>query len=296
VSKSIVLSAFKAVYSGKLLLQEIIKMSTNTKNNADIKEVEKTIEKINKEQDETLKENKNKNIKTKVGVIGIPHMGTFPWQTVMSLLTLKRPENTIIKYHLIGSSLIYDARDNIVKYALKENADWIFFMDSDMVIPSNILVRFTNLYLENKKVEMVSGMAFKRIPPYQPCFYSKVRFDKENKKPKLESPIEFPDKGLICCEGMGMACVYIDTNVIRKIKKMYEDKGQESNYFFPYPHLGEDLSFCYRARMAGVNMYTDLEIDVLHVGSMAVGKKNFILARDAHKKANTGKPLFQETV
>ena len=248
-----------------------------------------------------------KNEKQKVGVVGIPHTGTFPWQTTMSLLTLQRPQNTTIKYHLVGSCLVYDARDKIIEYAIKENADWVFFMDSDMVLPNITLARFAGLMLDDEKVEMVSGMAFKRIPPFQPCFYTKARVDKETGKPVLESPIEFPEKGLIKCEGLGMACTYIDMKAIKKIKALQEKEIEAKKargitnpvalkvqYFFPFPGIGEDLSFCIRARQAGVKMYTDMEIDVGHVGHITVSKEHFVQARDMHKQSGSNEPLFKE--
>jgi hypothetical protein len=283
-------------------LKDIVK---NEINNNVSSIIEKTVlETLNKISNNKI-ENNNINIDsskqeaqqefdTKKGVIGIAHTGTFPWQTTMSLLSLQRPASTTIKYHLVGSCLVYDARDKIIEFALKEEADWVMFVDSDMVLPNNILTRFTNLILEGKQVEMISGMAFKRIPPFQPCFYSKAYIDPETRKPVLESPIKFPDKGLIRCEGLGMACTYIDMNVIKRMKQAQEESGQEANYFFPFPGVGEDLTFCLRARKyAKVEMFTDLEISVGHVGEMVATKEHFFAARDAHEKSGNNEPLFK---
>lgn len=222
-------------------------------------------------------------------------MGTFPWQTFISFLSLKAPSNTIIKYHLIGSSLIYDARDKIIEFAKTEKADWIMYIDSDMVIPNDALVKFTSAKLDGiDQLEMLSGMCFKRTYPFQPCFYTTARIDKDTKKPVLESPIDFPEKGLIECEGFGMACAFIRMSAIEKIEKTLKEKNQEVDYFFPFRGIGEDLSFCLRARMAGVRMFTDLSINVGHVATMVVQKEEFISAKQHHMQNNPNQPLFKE--
>ena len=234
------------------------------------------------------KEIKKDEVKQKIGVIGIPHTGLFYWQTVMALLGLSYPANTIIKYHLIGSCLIYDARDKIFEFAEKENADWVFFMDSDMVIPNDILIK-----LDKHNVPMISGMAFKRTPPYQPCFYTKVEIKEDTHKPYCESPIQFPDKGILECQGLGMACCFIRKEVWKNTAHKVTEKC-ERTWFFPYPGVGEDLSFCLRARKAKHKMYVDLSINVGHISTVPITKEYFEIARDEHIKNNPKEMLYKE--
>jgi hypothetical protein len=243
------------------------------------------INELNKKQEE-----KNNQIKKPegIGVIGIPHTGTFPWQTTMSLLTLKLPQNFIVKYHLIGSCLVYDAREKIIQFCENENADWLLFLDSDMVIPADALLKFVNCKLDGNKLDVVGGICFKRIPPFQPCFYTKARINPETKKPLLESPIDFPDTGLLEVEGIGMACTFIRKNAWQAMKKKHEQ------LFFPYFGIGEDLSFCIRARMTGIKMFADLSVNVGHIGHVQFDKQHFFMARDEHRKNKPDEPLFRE--
>lgn len=226
--------------------------------------------------------------KPKKGIIGLPHTGTFPWQTDMSLLSLQFPEDHIIKYHLIGSCLVYDARDKVIEFAIKEDADWIFFLDSDMVPPSDILKKLVNM-----NVPIASGMAFKRTPPFQPCFYTRVEINKETHKPYLESPIDFPNEGILECQGVGMACCMIRREVWENCGEKLSDKLNQT-WFFPYPGIGEDLSFCMRARRKGFKMFVDLSINVGHVSTVTIQKEHFIIARDEHFKNHPDEPLFKE--
>ena len=232
--------------------------------------------------------NTQKKEKTQIGIIGIPHTGTFPWQTTMSILSLKLPVNTIVKYHLVGSCLIYDARDKIINFAEKQNADWVLFFDSDMIVPADSIIKFINTRLEGKELDVVGGICFKRTPPFQPCFYTKARIDAKTKKPVLESPIDFPEKGLLSVEGLGMACTFIRKKAWRAIKE------KTGHCFFPFPGVGEDLSFCIRARMADIKMFVDLSINVGHVAQIDIRKEHFFAAKQEHMEKYPDKPLFNE--
>jgi GT2 family glycosyltransferase len=183
---------------------------------------------------------------------------------------------------------VYDAREKIITFAENVNADWILYIDSDMVLPNDSLLKFANARLENEALDIVGGMCFKRTPPFQPCFYTKARINPETKKPLLESPIDFPETGLIEVEGIGMACTFVRKNAWRKVKEKFDSS------FFPFPGVGEDLSFCIRARMAGIKMYTDLSINVGHMSQVEIKKEHFFAARDEHMRNNPKEPLFRE--
>jgi GT2 family glycosyltransferase len=188
---------------------------------------------------------------------------------------------------MVGSCLVYEAREGIIQYALNNKCDYVLFLDSDMVLPPDALLKMFNI-LEKTDCQMVSGTAFKRIPPFQPCFYTKVGYDMgkdfTQSKPILESPIEFPSTGLMPVEGIGMACCLINTKVFSLI---------DAPYFFPLPKLGEDLTFCLKLKQKNVKMIVDLSIDVGHVTTMPVMQEHFRACYEEHKRINKDKPIFE---
>lgn len=224
--------------------------------------------------------------------VGLPHTGTFPWNTTMSLLGLIVPKGFSLVYHMVGNCLVYDARQKIVEYARKNKCKYTVMIDSDMVVPKDFLIKTISLMEQNKDVHVATGTIFKRTPPFQPCFYTTVNYDVEKQKPYLESPIEFPDKGLLPLAGMGLACATIKNEIFDKIdeKKIEGLKG----YFFPLPNMGEDLTFCLIARKCGGNMVCDLSIDVGHVSSMPIHKDHYRSCYDEWKNNNDGTPIFGE--
>jgi len=146
-------------------------------------------------------------------------------------------------------SLVYIARETAAKTFLEGNYDALLFVDSDMVCPIDMLVRL----IEADK-DIVSGLAFQRFPPYEPCIFKKC--DREGTEFWLDYP-----KGLIEIQGVGMACTLIK-------RKVFEAVPQP--WFFPEPNIGEDLAFCIRAREAGYKIYCDTNLICGHVGNFVV--------------------------
>lgn len=194
--------------------------------------------------------------KEKSIVIGCPHMGTFPWQFVYSALSL-RPQYPAT-WRMVGSSLVYHAREEICQFAIQGGHDYVFFIDSDMEFPGNIIDRFIAY---DKPV--VGAMAFKRVEPFEPCFYDEINIMKDTVQLK---PITEYGRGLVEAKGIGMACCLIKTEILKDI---------EMPYFFPHPKLGEDLAFCKKVTDAGNKIYVDTDFCAGHIGSFAITDKNY---------------------
>ena len=215
--------------------------------------------------------------------IGVTHSGMFPWQTVATLLRLKFPENCEKKFHMIGSSLIYEAREAIADYSIQMGSEYLLYLDSDMQFPDDMVLRMIEHLENHPDWGLVTGMAFRKVAPYQPCFYSKVDVCEE--EVILETPLKFPDYGVLKIEGCGMACCMIRTSAFKDLPKPW---------FFPKPVLNEDLSFCLKLKENYVPMYVDTEIDVGHIMSIPVTKEFY---RDSYQKwRNTDmkEPLFKK--
>jgi len=182
----------------------------------------------------------------------IPYTGYIPPQAAYSLPAMAcyaRSKGIDIDMLPIGLSLVYIARETAAKTFLEGNYDALLFVDSDMVCPVDLLVR-----LVEADKDIVSGLAFKRSPPYDPCIFSKCE------RGDTQFWHNYP-KGLIEIQGVGMACTLIK-------RKVFEAVPQP--WFFPEPNIGEDLAFCIRAREAGYKIYCDTNLICGHVGNFVV--------------------------
>jgi len=195
------------------------------------------------------------------------------FESFMRLANLRGKHN----YHFtfVQNSLVYDARETIANNFLSSHCESLMMIDSDMTFhPHSIEL------LARHEKPMVTAKAFKRIEPYQPCFYTKI--DISGKEPHMESPIGYGE-GLLPIAGCGMACVLIHRSVFEKI---------ESPYFFPKPKLGEDLSFCLKVTESGIPIYLDTTLQFGHLGWKEVLESDFMEYYEKHK--DDGKPIYGE--
>ena len=190
-------------------------------------------------------------------LIEIPHTGMFPYQFVNSyplMLATTMKSGIGIEYELRGHSLVYEAREQAAKHFLESDCDYLLFLDSDMVPPADMLIKL----IEHDK-DIVSALAFRRVPNYEPCIF----------KDDMEFYLDYP-KGLIEIEGVGMACTLIKRKVFEAVPEPW---------FFPNKILGEDLSFCVRARHAGFKIFCDTELICGHVTQETIGEAHYIAYR-----------------
>jgi len=185
-------------------------------------------------------------------VVCIPYTGYIAPQAAYSLPAMAcyaRSKGIELELLPIGLSLVYAAREQAAKYLLESGCDSLLFIDSDMVVPMDLVPRL----IEADK-DIVSGLAFKRVPGYEPCIFKKC--DREGTEFYLDYP-----KGLIEVQGVGMACTLIKRKVFEIL---------QTPYFFPMPNIGEDLAFCVRAREAGFRIFCDTELICGHCNTEVV--------------------------
>ena len=200
-------------------------------------------------------------------LVGIPCMEHVPVDFANSIAHLKNGGHQM-EPHYEALSLVYVARERIAEIAIKCNYDYVLFIDSDMVFTPDLLI---NLLAADK--DIVSGLAFMRKPPYNPCLYKKMRIGATGEK--QEELLEDFDAGLVQIEGCGLACCLIKTEVLKAIKK------HSSSIFWPYFGYGEDLTFCIKARKENFEIWADTRIKVGHISQ-------FIVLEDAYRDWKEG--------
>jgi GT2 family glycosyltransferase len=204
-------------------------------------------------------------------LFGLPHTGDFSFQTVNGIFTMLGPilganPKININFMMVGHSLVYDARNMIAEKAMNEGFTHVFFLDSDMVVTPNTLIKL----LADEK-DIVSGMAFKRVPPFEPCFYKEIVWNEAKQNHECVMIPEWEKDSLVEIAAVGMACALIKTEVLKAVKEKY------GSCFHPGKSLGEDIAFCRRAVDLGYKIFVDTSLSIGHVGSFVV--------TDAHWRA-----------
>ncbi len=176
---------------------------------------------------------------------------------VQSLINLRYPVNTDIQFISVYGSQIPFARNSIVDDAIKNESDYLLFIDVDMVFPSDLFLR---LY-EHKK-DIVNALAFRRIDPHYPCIFE------WKEKTKCYETKKYT-KGLLSVDATGMAACLINLDVFKKLKKPY--------YYYRDNIFSSDLTFCWNLKKAGYEIFVDTDLKIGHIGSERVIDESYYL-------------------
>ena len=197
-------------------------------------------------------------------LIGIPCMGSIRAETVGSLCgVIKAYKHIDIGAYIMANSLVYHARDEILRQALNEKVDYLLFLDSDIKFPTSALQRLLDL---NQGI--VTGIYYPRVETNKkPVIYSSItprdRFHKEPKAEAFTGHIQ----GLTRIAACGMGFCLIRRDVIIKMSNKYKSP------FEPFKGMGEDISFCYRLKKIGIPLYA-LDVGLEHIGTKSYRKEN----------------------
>jgi hypothetical protein len=213
----------------------------------------------------------------KTVLIGMPsYSGFIPSSMMQSMLQLHKP--VPCGFMIIERQRIDKARNAIVMEALRNNFDYLFFVDDDNPIPEDTLERF----LDDDK-DIVAAPILSRNPDgkgnYPLCaFYSReVKIGKQ--KVNLYDSVEkFKDKGpLHRVDAVGTGCLLIKRKVLEKLNKKYQEKIFEFGDIkfeekikvdgkdFDRRTMSEDCEFSERAVKEGFEIWIDDRVRPYHI-------------------------------
>ena len=190
-------------------------------------------------------------------LIAVPCMDTVSARFAQSLATLRKVDRCVVSF-LMGS-LIYDSRNQLAGYALEMEADYILWLDSDMIFAPDTLERMIKTLDEHPEIDILSGLYFRRAYPFTPVLFKKLD-EGENGSIVFEDYNDYPDE-LFELEGVGFGCVLMRTDCLFQML----DEDGVGRWFTPLGGAGEDCAFCIRARRAGYRIFVDPSVELGHM-------------------------------
>lgn len=154
------------------------------------------------------------------------------------------------------STILLNQREKLADKAVEIRADYLLWLDSDMMFPST-----TALRLMGHNKDIVAANYMKRSVPLTTVAYPTIN-DWDNWLP-LESQQELEP-----VEGIGMGCMLMKTSVLSDIQKpWFEFEYQDGSWH------GEDFYFQKKLRDAGHQILVDMNLSrqVRHIGQWAFG-------------------------
>lgn len=186
--------------------------------------------------------------------IGIPAATNYYHRKfVESLMGLKYPKDSQIKFIILSGHQLPFARNRIVEIAIEWGATHLFWIDADMVFPPNSLI-----HLFNRKLDIIHALSFRRIRPFYPCAF------KWNSKENNFETIDYSEieTDLFEADAAGSACTLINIEVYKKLKKPY--------YYYKDNLYSSDLTFSINVKKLGYKIWVDRTLTTGHIGEEIV--------------------------
>ena len=215
------------------------------------------------------------NVKKKEGkklkiFIGIPTTGNIRTELAKWLLEIVKNPNYSFDVYITGNSTICHNRNLICRAFLKSNADWLMCIDSD-VSPSmdilDILDSGKDIIAPINFVWKTWGLA--------PLISTK---NPDGRGYVVTDPTAANSKErLVEVDATGTTCLFIKREVIEKMKPPY--------FMFDYDEegriiLGEDYSFCQKAKELGYTVWIDKKYMTNHFKNTSLKSVNEYLIKE----------------
>lgn len=197
-------------------------------------------------------------------LIAVPSMDSVPAVFAQSLSMLQKVGECAIAFQV--GSLVYNSRNQLAQQAIKMGADYVMWFDSDMQFEPNTLIRMMDI-LQKNHLDILSGIYFRRVPPFSPVLFDVLNVDDAGHC--NHHNMDYVPEGLFEVEGIGFGCVLMTIDVLLEVIAKYKDA------FSPIGRVGEDLSFCIRAKKCGYKIFADSSIQLGHCSHNIVNQEFF---------------------
>ena len=204
-------------------------------------------------------------------MVAIPSMDMVPVRFAQSLAMLQKQGECVVGFQI--GSLVYEAREQLAKAAIEMEADYVFWLDSDMQFQPDVLQRLFKDF-ESGKGDIISGLYFRRSSPFTPVLFETLEIDKD-KGAEFKEFDSVPE-GIVECGGVGFGCVLMPTDVLMSVISKF------GTMFTPIDGIGEDLAFCWRARQCGYKIVCDTDVALGHCG-------HYVITREFYNVFQTAK-------
>lgn len=146
---------------------------------------------------------------------------------------------------------VADARNYIVKKAIDEDYDYIFFVDDDVIIPRQALVQ-----LEHHNADVVGGFYYKK---YLPLESVGMHINESNQPIRIENYKigDLIHNTLVLPSG----CTLIKVEALKKLEAPWYKTITVNGR----PTLTEDTYICAKFKQVGIDIITDTGIQCIHV-------------------------------
>lgn len=185
-------------------------------------------------------------------LIAIPTSRDIEIQCAASIIGMEREGR--IGVFCPQSYSIDESRNAIVEHALEIGYDYIMWIDSDMILPKDTLLKL----LAHDK-DIVSGVYRHKLLFGEHAVAKRYKEDAKDTYEDIPLKEIREKEQLMEIDGVGFGCVLTKVDMFRHIKKPW---------FSFSKNMGEDIYFCRKAQKAGYKIFLDTSILCDHIGTV----------------------------
>lgn len=198
-----------------------------------------------------------KRIKVVVGVNTLTSIGHHEYSNHCQMwfrLGRDYPNFDFVMNHPLRQS-IDRMRNQTCKIAVDLNADYVLFLDDDVLVDSNNQKWDFLKRLVDADKDIIAGWTIIRGYPFDNMFFKWTDETRVNLR-KYNDPV-IDENGLIDCDAIGCSLVLIKVELLKKL---------EAPYFVTGPFNTEDIYFCLKARQnfPETTIFVDSKVQTAH--------------------------------
>lgn len=189
-------------------------------------------------------------------VVGIPSFGMVSTMFLQARSGQQFPLVSSAIDKIVLNKPIADARNEIVQFALDQGADYIYWLDDDVIPPGDA---FLKLFMQQK--DIINGVYWSKSSVPMPLMF----------RNHLEGPyLDWHVGDLIEVDAAGNGLTLVKTDVYRKISETVGGPWYSTDYSSfigaktSPPNNTEDLYFYWKARKAGFKIWVDTSVQAFH--------------------------------
>lgn len=197
--------------------------------------------------------------------------------------------------HVQAGGNISGPRNNLVRAFLEfGRAEWMWMVDSDMTFQPDTVERLLE-HADPDSAPIVGGLCFgfNDAQQIQPTLYEMV--DEDGELPRVGRYLEWhPDAMMRVC-ATGAACLLIHRSVFERMRDVQLPDRDRPGFSDAYPWfqeteyrggpVGEDITFCWRARDLGIPIYVNTGVQLGHVKDRELNADVYLAQRAAELAA-----------
>ena len=200
--------------------------------------------------------------------------GEFCESLVSLAMEGRTPLDAVIRY--ISGPNISGPRNLIVREFLDSyTAPWLLMLDTDMVIAPDALDRLISA-ADPAGRPLLGALCFSQNAGGEPfsTMYEMTR--KDSGELAFHRLATWPENQCVRVSATGAACLLMHRDALKSIEKHAKDPAapwfRESAVGAPLALMGEDMTFCLRAGMAGIPVHVHTGVQAGHMKPVMLGK------------------------